>query len=118
MTTPNSLTTFARQRRPVEGELLHHRSQDAVGDVAGFLVGLEELRAEARDARVVDAGLQLGVWIGAAVAARPLAYAGLRRERRRQLAVLVDAVTLLLLLLRADLQAVLETHGATTSASR
>ena len=49
-----------RQRRAVERELLRDRAQDALGEVLVRLP-LEELRAEPLDARVVDAGLQLGV---------------------------------------------------------
>ena len=54
---------LARERRPVERELLGDGAQDTLGDV---LVGLllEELDAERGDARVVDARLQLRVRVG------------------------------------------------------
>src|SRR5207253_9718902 len=51
---------LARQRRAVARELLRDRAQDALGEVLGRLP-LEELRPELRDARVVDAGLELRV---------------------------------------------------------
>ena len=55
-------TLVARQRRPVERELLGDRVQDALGQVLGGLP-LEELRTDLRDHGVVDAALQLRVRI-------------------------------------------------------
>ena len=54
---------LAGERRAVESELLHDRPHDPFFEVVGRL-GREELGAQPRDARVVDAGLQLGVRIG------------------------------------------------------
>jgi len=70
---------LACERRPVEGELLRHGTVDLVGKVFGAVLA-EELRAELRDALVVDACLQVGVRV-----------ARNRRGRRRLVAVANDA---------------------------
>ena len=54
---------LAGERRAVESELLHDRPHDALFEVVGRL-GREELGAQPRDARVVDAALQLRVRVG------------------------------------------------------
>jgi len=61
---PDELATLiARQRRPVEGELLRDSPKDALGEVARGL-GREELGAELGDAGVMDASLELRVRVG------------------------------------------------------
>ncbi len=55
---------FPRQRRPVERELLGDRAEHAVRQILGGLA-LEQLRAETRDALVVDPRLQLGIRVAA-----------------------------------------------------
>src|SRR5581483_1203364 len=52
---------FLRQRRPGERQLLGHRLEDGVAEIG--LALLEELGPELRDARVVDARLELRVRI-------------------------------------------------------
>ena len=80
---------LARERGAVERELLRDLAQDALGEVLARL-GREQVRAELRDAGVVDPSLQLGVWIGSGLDRR-LADCLTRAERRR-LVVMAAAV--------------------------
>src|SRR5205823_10617201 len=91
---------LAGERRAVERELLGDRAEDALGEGLGRLP-LEELRAELRDARVVDAGLELGVRVDG-----PLLRVLVRDLPRERVAGDDrDAVALLL-----DLEAIVEAH--------
>ncbi len=90
------------QRRPVESELLHDRAHDALVQVLSRL-GRKQLGAEAGDAGVVDAGLEIRVRVGLL---RPAVAALADCERSRLGAVLV----------RSDdaeraLDSIVEAHG-------
>jgi len=65
---------FARQRCPVQHELLSHRTRNTLAQVPGSLP-LEELRAQSGNAGVVDAGFELRI--------RVLDDRGTRRLARR-----------------------------------
>src|SRR5829696_662059 len=77
--TDDPTAFLAGEGRPVEGELLGDRSMDLLVQVLVRL-GCEELRAELRDARVVDPRLQLCVRI----VVRPL-WLGVSRRRADEL---------------------------------
>jgi hypothetical protein len=73
---------LAGERRAIECELLHHRAHDALGEILVRLAR-EQLRAEPGDARVVDARLQIRIWIGLGRMAVLRLTGGERRRLRR-----------------------------------
>ena len=93
---------LARQRRPVEGELLHDRAHDALFEVLRRL-GREQLGAELGDARVMDAGLQFRVGILPTSPPVPVLRLAGRERRRLGGRVLRDE--------DGAVDAIVETHG-------